>query len=208
MDIGNKFIDLFTTIPARLLILLSLAGCLLSIYPIYDSLNMNAGHKVELIKLWNELGYEKISQFEIDAVRLEVKSELQNTNGTLDRMLSMLWEKSTYMPWITFIFKFLFGGVLYIFVYGLNVWFKIEQLKLQGKSHLSLPIKKRRRDVLRIWLALSVINMIFPVFSPSFNYIFLPSCLTLLVAIIFLIWDKVDLDEIPKIDEVNDKGGV
>ncbi len=176
-------IGMFDQNLSKILVFFALTGIAMSIYPVYEGLYDDTSKKIALIKQWNDLGIEELPAEAIDAVREQLEGELKSNAGRVEATITLLSNKTSgYSVWKC-VGKFFAGMSLLLITYGILFVF-----------HYMETEKKYRKGVWRdnmyiiiIMLIMGILNMCIPFMSTVVNYIFIPSCLTLLVALIMLI---------------------
>lgn len=177
----DDFIKLFSSKSAKILILLAFLGVVITLKPMQNSLylNYNIEKKIELVKKWKEVSNQELSGDKMARLKTEVEKAIGNENELVSKL--------SYSPPETFIFKFIAGGFLFLLVYGLNLMLVKIACK-QNYDLVGVKIFLRNRHILYMWLCLSIVNMLIPYISFEINYVFIPSCLTILSAGIMLVW--------------------
>lgn len=190
MSQRDDFISLFSSKQAKLLVLLAITGIMLSVYPVYEGLYGDTEKKIGLIKKWQELGenYQALKPETVNAVYNQLSQEIGSKKGRLETTISILSTQSPEQSACTYILKFLTGGMLYFFVYGMMLIF----ILINNRTGSRKQLFKRSFFVIPIWVGLCLANTFIPFFSVSVNYIFLPSCLTLVAAVMSILWSEAN----------------
>lgn len=185
----ESFFKLIDKKALMLLVILAMTGIIMSIYPAYEGLYNDTGKKLGLIKQWKELGYKDLPVEIMDAVYEQLSKELESNNGRVEATITLLLnKKAPGQFWRKYVYKFLTGGMFYLFVYGSIFIFCLIELEVK-EDRKNLWIQNKFVGL--IWLFMSVVNAFIPFISPSINYIFMPSCLTLLVAVMSILRNEV-----------------
>jgi len=184
MDILNQLIENFKSSSAKFLVLFSALGIAISTQAVYHSINNNIEEKLELLNKWEEKHYKDVPTQYMEMLYEQVLHKLQESDKDGGHVISLLSQRATYFPLKTLVFKFLTGGILYLFIYGLQMLSIIIRSKKYSKPKVStIDLLKRNVHLLYVWLILSLTNMAIPMLTTPINYVFIPSCLTLLYAI-------------------------
>lgn len=191
MGFNENLLALFKSNAAKLLVLLALTGIALTAYPVYEGLYKDTEKKIDLIKKWKDVGGKPLASETLDIVYNQLSLELANNNGRLETAMSIFGQQAPQQSPLTFIVKFLTGGALYFFVYGVMMIFYLYKHYAPEKI---MNLLKRYSYIFFIWLGMSIINMLIPFISISVNYIFIPSCLSLIAAVVSFLWNVVNPD--------------
>ncbi len=163
----------------------ALTGIALSIYPVYEGLYSDIGQKMELIRQWNDLGLKELPEEAVDAVREQLVSELESDAGRVEATIALLAGKTSENTVPKLIGKFFAGMALLLITYGVMfIFYWAETGKKYRKN-----IWRENKHILFILILMGVLNALVPFMSIVVNYIFIPSCLALLVALIMLARD-------------------
>lgn len=191
MGFNENLLALFKSNAAKLLVLLALTGIALTAYPVYEGLYKDTEKKIDLIKKWKDIGGKPLAPETLDIVYNQLSLELANNNGRLETAMSIFGQQAPQQSPLTFIVKFLTGGLLYFFVYGVMMIFYLYK---HYDPERIINLLKRYSYIFFIWLGMSIINLLIPFISISVNYIFIPSCLSLIAAVISFLWNIVNPD--------------
>lgn len=182
-DIKDHFlIGMFDQKLSQLLVFFALTGIALSIYPVYEGLYTDTSKKMELIQQWNGLEVGKLPEEAIEAVREQLASELKSSTGKVEATIALLSNKTSENTFSTYVWKFLTGMALLLITYGVMFIFYWAETGKKYRKH----ILRANRYIIFILIIMGVLNMFVPFMSIVVNYIFIPSCLALLVALIML----------------------
>ncbi|MDR0954898.1 MAG: hypothetical protein LBM20_05920 [Rikenellaceae bacterium] len=188
MGSAEGITDLFSTKSAKLLVILALTGIALSAYPIYNDLHSNVAQKIELIKEWNSLDFKILQPELMDTMYNQVYTELTGGNRTAEQLVSTF--KKQVLPYSlkTCLLKALMGMALYLFIYGTRLLCLVNRRRTNKYIQIIRPVK------LFIFSCafLGVLNAAIPFVSILFNYVFIPSCLTLVFALISMVCAEVN----------------
>lgn len=187
LDVLLKLFD--NRLSSKLLVVLALFGLALSFYSVNQRLDDDVEKKIRLIKEWKEIGSDKaLSPEAIEAVYDQLLDQLEQPAGGVESFfLSAKNNSNGFLE--TLALKFVTGALLFLFVYGVNVMWLLFSYRGKGKiKHLLLA----RIYYVYIFLALGTINALIPFVSVEVNYLFFPSILTLVFAIVVLLKDELD----------------
>lgn len=187
LDVLLKLFD--NRLSSKLLVVLALFGLALSFYSVNQRLDDDVEKKIRLIKEWKEIGADKaLSSEAIEIVYNQLLDQLEQPAGGVESFfLSAKNNSNGFLE--TLALKFVTGALLFLFVYGANVMWLLFSYRGKGKiKHLLLA----RIYYVYIFLALGTINALIPFVSVEVNYLFFPSILTLVVAIVVLLKDEQD----------------
>jgi hypothetical protein len=183
--------ELFEKGIPKLLVTLAAAGIGLTVYPVYEGLYGDTERKIKLIKEWRSIdSVTLIPEKAKDVVFEQLCTELENSGSRVEATLSILSKKRANDSAWTYIWKFFAGLSLFFLTYGMTLFFYFVQ-KRDKKTSLGAKIISDNVHIIVITLCLGAINAVIPFVSPIINYVFLPSCLSLLSAIIMMIWSDV-----------------
>lgn len=120
-------------------------------------------------------------------------TELQNYPDKLEGIICILSNIRPEQTASTFILKFITGGLLFLFVYGLKLIFTLINLPLTRDRNLfRRQLLRRYFYVVYIGIAMGVLNALIPFTTFTVNYIFFPSLITCVITAMGLIYNEVN----------------
>ncbi len=184
MGVNDKFIEVFNGTKAlQLLVIISIMGIVVSVYPVYESVHNNTSRKIALAREWQGLeNARKLPPETMDALYDQLVEELNSNHGRVEATFASLSKSESEKSFCHIIWKFLFGGLLYAFFYFAIMYFLCRSLS-GNNNNARERLFKRHWPVLVIWFIMGVVNALIPFYSPLVNYVFFPSCFTLLYAV-------------------------
>lgn len=199
-----KFIlDLFETKTFKFMAAFAVLGLVLSFSLLFGSIkNDRLEKRVMILKTLAEIDGKQIANPELQDIYEKTVSDFKNdssyvkpTLATLSNAFKLTGKENLQ----NYFYKFLTGGILFLMLSIIQV--------LAGIMYVLKDPDLNKKDLLEtvnfyhicIWLLPSVINMLIPSFdNPFINYLFFPSCLTL----IFLSMGRIYQEAMGKFNKV------
>lgn len=182
-----KFIlDLFETKTFKFMAAFAVLGLVLSFYLLFCSIkNDRLEKRVMILKTLAEIDGKQLVNPELQDIYEKTVSDFKNDSSYVKPTLvtlSSAFNLSGNENLQNYFYKFLTGGILFLMLSVLQI---LAGIMYVLKGGLDLYIKDLLETVdfyhICIWLLPSVINMLIPSFeNPFINYLFFPSCLTLI----------------------------
>ncbi len=184
----NHFIELFELKRTRFLVILAVAGIVLTIYPVYNGLENETEKDIQLIQQWNGVdGARELPQDVLNAVYDRLSNELRNNSGKVETVAAFFSKPIDRHSGWQLIWKIFAGPALFFFTYGISLIFKLRETDEDCKK----KVWRQNKHIYITILFMALINLLIPFVSPIINYIFVPSCLSLVTALSMELWHDV-----------------